>query len=119
MVQVFLAGKKNIALRVCFEWPRVDIEVARVGSRVDVRSHFLTKPLGETGKTVHSLRLIVSPLFVWARFVLRRGPTSLISRSRPQKSCIFGVETAVSLWEGGGRFDPPISTISGAEFLKY
>ncbi len=40
------------------------LDGARVGSRVDLRSNSLNKPLGETGKTVHSLRLLVSPLFV-------------------------------------------------------
>ncbi len=64
MVQVFLVRKENIALGVFFDRPRLDIEVDRVGSRVDLRSYLLNKPLGETGITMHSLRLIASPLFV-------------------------------------------------------
>ncbi len=33
----------------------------------DLRSNLLNKPIGETGKTVHPRRLIVSPLLVVAR----------------------------------------------------
>ncbi len=77
-----LAGKKTVFLRVFFDRPRVDSEVARVGSRVDIPSHFLNKPPSETGKTKHSLRMMVSPLFVGVQKTSRNGPYNCQGLSR-------------------------------------
>ncbi len=67
---------------------RVHVEAARVESRVDLRSHCLRKPLGETCKTVHALRLIVSPL-LWCFY--EAGQLKFNSNGTNTGSCTRGI----------------------------